>query len=230
MQNKHKTWQQTLQTLVYILLFIILCGWLLNIGQSFLLPVFIAAISMYILVTLTAWLGRLPILSWTPEWVRQVLVLIGFVGAMFGLSHIIVTTGEEIVKSAPVYQENLEKLIVQLSVKMGRSEDPDWKMLREMSIDKVDMQYLFTTILSTLSALTGMIVLVVVYALFMLSERGDFKTKLALAFPGQGAERTKSLITSINRKIGDYLAIKTLINIILAVISFTILWFYGFVV
>ncbi len=227
MQHNPKTWQQTLQTLVFLLLFIILSGWLLQVGQSFLLPVFIAAISMYILVTLTEWLGRLPLLNRTPEWLRRILVLIGFIATMFGLSHIIVTTGEKIVSSAPAYQANLEKMIVQLSMKMGWGQDPDLKMLLEMSIDKINMQSVFTSILSALSSLTGMIVLVVVYALFMLSERGDFASKLALAFPGQGAARTKNLVMDVNRKIGDYLAIKTLINLILAVISFIILWLCG---
>ncbi|TCM65042.1 putative PurR-regulated permease PerM [Acinetobacter calcoaceticus] len=227
MRDNHTTWQKTLQSLVYLLLFIILSGWLLKVGQSFLLPVFIAAISMYILVTMTEWLGRLPLLSRSPTWFRRILVLIGFLITVVGLSQIILTTGEQIMVSAPVYQANLEKMLIELSINMGWSQDPDWKVLREMSIDKINMQYLLTTIISALSSFTGMTVLVVVYALFMLSERGGFATKFALAFPGKGAARTKALVMDINRKIGDYLAVKTLINIILAVMSLVILWLCG---
>ncbi len=227
MQNNHKTWQQTLQTLVFLLLFIILSGWLLQIGQTLLLPVFIAAISIYILVTLTDWLGRLPLLNRSPLWLRHILVLTGFIATLFGLSHIVVSTGEQIVSSAPIYQANLEKIIVQLSVNMGLSQDPDWNLIREMTLDKINMQYLFSSIISALSSLTGMIVLIVVYALFLLTERSRFAMKFAMAFPGPGAERTKALVIDINRKIGDYLAIKTLINIILGVISLVIMWLCG---
>jgi predicted PurR-regulated permease PerM len=52
--------------------------------------------------------------------------------------------------------------------------------------------------------------------------------KLAAAFPrGEQAELTERILRDINRKIGDYLAIKTLINVIVATISFVILWGMG---
>jgi len=221
------TWQSKLQTAVYILLFVILLGWLLKIGQNFLLPVLISIISMYILVTLTDWLGRLFILKHTPEWFRRVIVLIGFIIFTLGLSHIVIVTGEQILNTAPKYQDNLEKMIQQLSVRYGWAQDADWNSIRELTIDRVNMQTVITYLITTISSFTSMIVLIIVYAMFLIAEKNRFASKLSLAFPNGRADRTKNVIIDINKKIGDYLAIKTLINLILATMCFIILWAFG---
>lgn len=226
-QQQQRKWQDSLQTLVFILLFIILSGWLLTIGQNFLLPLFAAVISMYILGSLTKWLGTLALLKKSPEWLRRLLVLAGFIVVVLGLSHIVITTGERIVNSAAAYQHNLEKMIIDINAKFGGTHDPDWQWLREITLGRLDMRALFTTLMSSLSSLTGAVVLVVVYAMFLINERGQFSNKFAQAFPGQGADQTKQLLLDINQKIGEYLAIKTLINVILAVISLVIMWLCG---
>lgn len=222
-----KNWQPKLQTAVYTLLFVILLGWLLKIGQNFLLPVLIAIISMYILSTLTDWIGRFFILKHTPEWFRRIIVLIGFIIFTLGFSHIIIVTGEQMLAAAPIYQQNLEKMVQQLSVKYGWAQDADWNSIRELTIDRVNMQGVITYLITAISSFTSMVVLVVVYAMFLIAEKGRFASKLSLAFPHGRAERTKNIIIDINNKIGDYLAVKTLINIFLAVICFVILWLFG---
>ena len=47
---------------------------------------------------------------------------------------------------------------------------------------------------------------------------------IAGTYSGDQAELTERLVRDINRKIGDYLAVKTAINIVLGAISFVILW------
>jgi predicted PurR-regulated permease PerM len=61
-----------------------------------------------------------------------------------------------------------------------------------------------------------------------MAERGRFAEKLAAAFPQRDqAELTARIVRDANRKIGDYLAVKTGINVILGAISFVILWGMG---
>lgn len=47
--------------LVLSVLLVVMVGWLLVIGKSLLLPIFIAVISVYILVNASEWLGQVPI-------------------------------------------------------------------------------------------------------------------------------------------------------------------------
>lgn len=225
--KQYNAQRDTLQTLVYLLLFILLFGYLLKIGQSFLLPVLTAAISVYILVALVDWLGRLPLLRWTPLWLRHIVVLSGFVATVLGLSSIIISTGQQIVSSAAVYQANLDKMMVQVLSQVGWTKDFDWNMLRVMVIDKVNMQYLLSAVISALTSMTSVVVLVMVYAIFLLSERNRFGEKLSMAFNQRDAAQGLKILSEINHKIGEYLAVKTLINLILAVISWVILWLFG---
>lgn len=216
-----------LQTLVLSLLLVVLLGFLLKIGQNFLLPIIAAVISMYVLITLSDWLGRLPLLGRTPEWLRRLLVLAGFVGVVAGLTSIVITTGQKMVATAPGYQANLEHMLTSTTGFFGISHDPDWQSIRAATIGRINMQSLFGSVLGSVGAMAGMVVLVVVYALFLTSERGRFAAKLAMALPDDSAAQTKRMVADINRRIGDYLAVKTGINIILALISLLILWLCG---
>lgn len=70
--------------------------------------------------------------------------------------------------------------------------------------------------------------IVVVYAGFLIAERRQFAAKLAAAFPrGDDAARTAWILREVSRKIGDYLEIKTGINVLLGALSFVILWGMG---
>jgi len=221
------SWQSTLQILVYLLLFIVLLGGLLKIGQNFLLPVLIAVISMYILTTLTDWMGRFPILKKTPIWIRHLMVLVGFSIFMLLFSRILMVTGEKILASAPIYQSNLEKIIQQFGSRFGWAQNADWNLLKKFIFERINMQYVINYIITVVSSFTSMLVLVIVYAMFLIAEKEKFATKLSIAFHGESAARTMSLIRNINKKVGDYLAVKTLINIILAILSVIILWTCG---
>lgn len=225
--NQTKSWQDTLQTSVYLLLFIILLGWLLKIGQSFLLPILIAIISMYILTTLTNWMGKFPLLKSTPTWARHLIVLVGFSIFTLLFSRILMVTGEQILASAPVYQSNLERIIQQFASQYGWAQYADWSLLKNFIFERINMQSVINYMITAVSSFTSMLVFVIVYTMFLIAEKSNFATKLSIAFKGESATKTMSLMGSINQKIGDYLAVKTLINIILAILSVIILWGCG---
>ena len=67
--------------------------------------------------------------------------------------------------------------------------------------------------------------LIIIYSAFLMAERAGFANKLFTALPDpRDAERTAAIIRDVNERIGDYLAVKTLINVLLGSISFVILW------
>lgn len=62
----------------------------------------------------------------------------------------------------------------------------------------------------------------------MMSERTGFEAKIAAAFDSEEqTERVLHVVREINRRVSDYLAVKTLINLMLAAISFLVLWAHG---
>ncbi|MCP2041527.1 putative PurR-regulated permease PerM [Neisseria sp. HSC-16F19] len=216
-----------LQTIVYLLLLVILGGWLLHIGQSLLIPIITALISVYILVAATDKLGTLPGFRHLPEWLRRLLVLVVFLAVSALLLAVVIATGEQMVAAAPKYQHNLQNMVGNIAAQLGLESLPDWRSVRAATLAKINLQAVLGGVLGSVGSLLGLGMMVVIYAAFLMGERGSFAHKLEVAFPGEDARRTRQVMTEVNRKIGTYLATKTLINLILGVLSWLVLWFFG---
>lgn len=205
----------------------ILLGWLLKAGKGVLLPVFAAIIVVYVLVSATEALGQVPLLGRLPEWLRRLLVLGVFVAVVVALGAIVTSTVGKLVTLAPTYQANLERMLNAATAAIGLGQSTDWNSLRAATLGKIDVQALLGTVLGSIGSMAGMVFMVLVYALFLMGERSQFARKLATALPGESAEQTKTIIRDINDRIGQYLAIKTLVNIILGVLSYLIMLAFG---
>ena len=71
-------------------------------------------------------------------------------------------------------------------------------------------------------------VVVCLYASFLLLERRSFETKLAnLSDDPARVARIRQVIGAINRRIGSYLALKTLLSLLLGVTSYVVMRMYG---
>ncbi len=125
---------------------------------------------------------------------------------------------------APAYQENLASFATEIADLFGLKSLPTWDQIRTTIFPELDLKDVLLGLLGSVTSLGSGIFLVVVYAIFLIAEQGSMATKLAAAFPkGDRAARMTRLFNDINHKIGDYLAIKTLINVILGAVSYVIM-------
>lgn len=214
----------SLLNLVLGLALTLMVGWLLVIGKGIFLPVFTAVISVYILNSCTNAMGRQPLLGRFPAWVLRLVVLVAFTAVLLGIGLVFSVTVDQLLSVAPTYQANLEGLLVRATEVFALRSDPTWEEIQAATIERIDAQRLLGVLLASLTSLGGSIFLVVVYAGFLLSERGTFQRKLERAFPADRDHRLAEIIGDVNARIGDYLAVKTLINVILGLASYAILW------
>ena len=206
----------------------LMIGWLLVIGRSLILPVIVAIIAVYVLTAASAAVRRLPGLHELPAFVINFVLLLAFSLAFLCLALVIVTTVDELIRVAPTYEANLEALATRLAGLLEIDEIPNWEEIRAATLGWIDVQSLMLQFVSGLTSTGSTILLILVYAVFLASERIRFGEKLAAAFPaGEQAKRAGDMISAINQRIGDYLAVKTLINAILATISYAIMWAMG---
>jgi predicted PurR-regulated permease PerM len=206
---------------------VLMIGWLLVIGQTILLPIVLAIIAVYVLTTAAVALERVPLVGRLPLVMRHGLVLLGFTLAVVALALVVSVTLNQLVAVMPRYQMNLEALAIKVADFSG-FEHPTWDDIVEVTLGRMNLQAILLRLLGGLTSLGLTVFLVVIYAGFLMAERGRFAAKLAAAFPQGGqAELTERLVRDINRKIGDYLAVKTGINLVLGAISFVILWGMG---
>lgn len=204
-----------------------LAGLFLVIGKSLLLPIVVAVISVYVLIAASDAVGRLPGCRHMPEWLRRALVLAAFLLAVIWLGGVMVATAEQISPRLPDYQKNVTGLVSQLVAIAGVKGDPDWHRLWSDTFGALPLQQVAGTVLGSISAAAGLIFMVVVYAVFLMGERNGFAHKVAVALPGDSGIRASQIITETNRAISDYLAVKTLVNVILGLLSYAVLWAFS---
>lgn len=217
-----------LRLLVYALALAIMLGWLLKVGGSIILPIIAAIISLYILSAAADGLGRVPFGGYLPLWLRRTLVLIGFVIAVLLLFSLVVTSFAQVAEALPRYQENLEALIAEVSGAIGLGDAPNWERMRTSLLERLNFAGIVRPIVASMSSFGGQVFLIILYAAFLLSERGQFSTKLAQAVRDEERRaRTLALLHQINERIGNYLVVKTLVNVILGLVSFAIMWLIG---
>lgn len=212
---------------VFGLALTLMIGWLFYIGKGIFLPVFTAVISVYVLGFSTEAIGRQPVVGRLPPWALRLIVLVGFTLTILGIVLVFRVTVDQLLVVAPAYQENLEVLLARSTTYLGFQTSPTWEDIRASTVGRLDMQSLLARLLASLTSFGGSIFLVVVYAAFLFGERGVFRDKLLAAFPGDRGLRAAEVFADVNTRIGDYLAVKTLINVILGTISFVILWAMG---
>jgi hypothetical protein len=100
-----------------------------------------------------------------------------------------------------------------------------WAEIRAVTLDRIDLQRVVLSALGGFTSVGITVFLVVIYAGFLLGERGTFPAKISTALTDpESAAKALRVITDINSQISQYLAVKTLINLILGVLSFSILW------
>jgi predicted PurR-regulated permease PerM len=211
--------------LVLAVILVIAVGWLLAVGRPIILPIVTALISVYIMLSASRALGRLPLLGRAPPFLLRALVLVGFSLAIFGLAVVVAGTVRDIAAALPRYQANIDAMVAALAQRFDLEAQRVWAEIRAVTLERIDLQRVVLGALGGFTSVGVTVFLVVIYAGFLLGERGTFPAKVSAALSDpESAARALRVITDINAQISQYLAVKTLINLILGALSFSILW------
>lgn len=218
-----------LRAVVYGTVLMLIIGWVLYIGQSIFIPAVFGAVVVYVIVGLAHALGRAPQIGpRLPLQLRYLfsVVVIGLV--FFLLAYLIMANKERALALAPQYQQSLLAVIQQLAVQFGFETEPTWATLRQELMAQINLQRLAGSMLASVGSVLVTFVVVFLYATFLLVERRGFEAKLAnLSDDPRRVARIREVIGAINRRIGSYLALKTLLSLLLGVVSYGVMALYG---
>jgi len=218
-----------LRALVYGTVLLIAIGWVLHVGKEIFVPAVLGAVIVYVVVGLADGLGRLPgVGPALPSRLRYLFsfALIAAVGVLF--AYLLMANKDRALALAPQYQQSLLAAIQGVAVHFGFEAEPTWATLRRDLLGQINLQRLFGSLLSSVGSIVVTFVVVCLYATFLLLERRSFATKLAnLSDDPARVERIRQVILAINRRIGSYLALKTLLSLLLGVLSYVVMRLYG---
>ena len=218
-----------LRALAFGTVLLVCIGWVLHVGESIIVPAVFGAVIVYIIVGLADAFARLPGLGRRlPSRLRYLVsfAVIGLVGVLF--AYLVMSNKERALALAPQYQQSLLAAIQRMAVYFGFETEPTWATLRRDLLSQLDLQRLFGSLLASVGSIVVTFVVVCLYATFLLLERRSFETKLAnLSDDPARVARIRQVIAAINRRIGSYLALKTLLSLLLGVSSYVVMRMYG---
>jgi len=218
-----------LRAVVHGTVLLLILGWLLHAGKQILVPAVLGAVIVYVIVGLAHALGRLPLLGrLLPMQLRYLGSMLAIGLAFVLLAYLLMANKERAMQLAPLYQESLLAAIQRVAVYFGIETEPTWATLRQELFAQINLQRLLTSLMASVGSILVTFVVVFLYATFLLVERSVFESKLQrLSADPKQVARIREVIGAINRRIGSYLALKTLLSILLGAVCWVIMALVG---
>lgn len=195
--------------------------YVLIIGQSFLQPLVVAVMLWYLMITLqqTIMASRRFGVA-IPYGPAMLLAIAGVAGAIWLLVALINSSVNELIASAPQYQDRFQQLVRQGARLMDLpQENPIEGLIGRISIPTMVQRTAFA-----LTSLAGDLGLILIYTGFLLLEHRTFGRKLeAMARTEIQHKEVRSAFQEISADIKTYVRIKTVLGLITALLVYGIM-------
>ena len=217
------------RALVHGTVLLVIVGWVLHVGKEVFLPAVLGAVIVNVIVGLAHALRKLPGLGGRlPLGLCYVFSMLTIGLAFFVLAYLITANKERALALAPQYQDSLLAAIQRVAIFFSIETEPTWATLRQDVLALINLQWLFGALLASLASIVVTFIVVLLYATFLLVERRAVETKLAnLSDDPRRVARIRDVLQTINRRIGSYLALKTVLSVLLGAVSWVIMLFFG---
>ncbi len=195
--------------------------YVLVIGQAFLQPLIVAIVLWYLIVTLQqAIQGTRRLGVRLPYAIAMLLALAIVIGAIWLLVVLINASVNELVASAPRYQDRFQSLVQQAAKLLDLpQENPLESVIAQISIPQ-----LFSSTARALTALAGDLGLILIYTAFLLLEYRTFGGKLAAMARTESQEsQVRGAFAEISADIKTYVRIKTTLGLFSALVCYAIM-------
>lgn len=217
------------QALVYGTVFAVFVGWVLYIGRNIFIPIVFSVLVVYVIIGMTRFLARIPKIGPAlPMQVHYALSSLIIAGALAIVGWMVMNSINMMIEQAPHYQASMVSMVQRGAILVGIESEPSWPTIRQSVLDQVNLQKMAGLIVLSLTSILASLSVVGLYVAFLLLERGPFSKKIdKLSHDPDRVARIRRVITDINGRIGTYLALKTLLSVLLGFVSWIILKWMG---
>jgi len=211
------------QTISTAFLAVFAGGFLLRLAKPVFFPFFLALFFYFVLSPVLDFLMTLHI----PKAVAVVIILVLTFLALYLLGLLFYSSGTTFADALPGYLQKLTNFFNELRDELNlpkTSVDPvAW--IKSLDINQVGTFFLSS--LGTAVSFVSTLFLVLIFLVFMLAGKGKLDAKIMSSFEPYEAKRLTSIVDRIDREIQKYLAIKTAMCILTAVMTFVVLVLFG---
>lgn len=190
----------------------------LVIAQDFLVPLVLAALTWFIINAVSELFARIRIGGKAlPRWLCLGMALVVMLALISGSAGIIVGSIDGMVAAAPQYEENFHHLVEKGLATFGLHQVPTFEELA----GKLNFGELLGNLGTALSGLAGNTFLIILYLVFMLLEQNTFPKKWRAMFGDEASrDRSRKTLAKVTASIRNYVALKTGINLVTALLAF----------
>jgi predicted PurR-regulated permease PerM len=209
------------------LLIFIAVIFILFIGKPLLMPLTLAFIAWFIIKELLFYINKLQLKGKKiPLFIQNTLAFFLVVGAISVFGSIIISSANNVQDKIPEYQENLNVFIQNINLPIAIAID--YKVWLQNFMEGFDFSGMLGLAVSSVSAVFGKSVLILLYLIFILIESSSFKKKLQKLYPiKQEKARIDAIVTSVNRSMSRYITLKTFTSFLTGFLSYLALTIIG---
>ena len=207
----------------------LIIGWVLHIGQDIFIPIIFSVLVGFVIIGMTRMLAKVPVLG--PRMSIQMRYIVSALVMAVGLVSVVWMLFANVgraVALAPQYQDSLLASIQSMAVTLGLEAEPSWQSLRQQFLAQVSVQRLVGGALGSVLSIVATLIVVFLYVAFLLVEQRAFSDKIHnISEDPKQVAFIRQIITNVNGKIGTYLALKTLLSVMLGLFTWAIMAFCG---
>lgn len=212
-----------------VVLLVVVIFYLLNVGQSLLLPLVIAIALWYLINTLAATLGRLSVGRFSiPRSICLTLSILIFLAAIWAVVNFLSASFGGVMEMAPIYQENLIRRLESLSLPfldVGEFQDEN---LGQAISGWIDLPNYAASLAGSAAGILASSSLILIYVGFLFFEQGHFRNKIsALVTDPEKEEEVNGIFDRIRDDIQKYITIKMFTSTLTGVLSFGLMLLMG---
>ena len=205
---------------------IVLSFYLMIVGKALLIPLVIAIVIWYLINALTRNYQSLALGNWKPPYsLCLAAAILTFIAVIWFMIELTSSNIAQVMKVAPNYQENLQKIIAKVLTFLRVEEAPNLTQL----VSHFDFSQILSKLVGALTSIASNAGIILLYLIFLLIEQKSFDQKIAAlgaADPKREAS-IRQLIGRINVDIQTYLWIKTLVSLLTAGVSWILMKLIG---
>ncbi len=201
----------------------------LSRGQGILIPL---VAGMFVAYLLTAFAVTLQTRSKPffrmPAWLAYAIATTVAALVILGLAQLIATNVAAVAAAAPTYQANLEGILERLAGRLGLEDIPTLADVRDRYTPDISVTTLVSFFVSSASSLASDAVVIAIYALFFVIERGTIIKKLLLiARSREDRQDLSQTLRDIADRTRTYVLVKTGMSLLVAGVSWIIMALIG---
>ena len=194
---------------------------ILTLGKDLIIPMVLGVFIWYLINILADAILKIRVGGiGVPRFVAFLMALVVILGSLTLLTNVISTSINNVIRSAPAYQENIDSLLDRGAQWLGLSESPQ---LNEI-LHKIDFTQIIQNLGVTLAGFIGSAGLILVYTLFIFLEQKCFMPKIDRML-ADDAQRRKihRMLERVYDDTKTYIGIKTLTSLLTGFVSYAIM-------